>query len=111
VEDFAAVPVCVFVVPAVGVEPEFCVLLAEAAAGFAAGFAGFGAGVELSAAAGALAGGGVVDGFVAGVCCAAAEPAKKMVAANTPTGMLGSFRMDLVSHCFAAGANGVVGDC
>jgi hypothetical protein len=102
------VPVCVFVVPEVCVEPEFCVLLAEAAAGFAAGFAGFGAGVELSVAAGALAGGGVVDGSVAGVCCAAAEPAKKMVAANTLAAMLGSFRMELVSHCFLAGANGVI---
>ena len=107
-EDFAAVPVCVFVEPAVCVELESCVLLAEPAAGFAAGFAGFGAGVEVSVAAGALAGGGVVDGFVAGVCCAAAEPAKMMVAANTLAAMLGSFRIGLVSHCFPAGANGAI---
>jgi hypothetical protein len=51
-----------------------------------------------------------VDGFVAGVCCAAAEPAKMKVAANTLTAMLGSFRIDLVSHWFAACANGVVRD-
>ena len=107
-EDFAAVPVCVFVVPEVCAEPESCVLLAEPAAGFAAGFAGFGAGVEVSVAAGALAGVGAVDGFGAGVCCAAAEPAKMMVAANTLAAMLGSFRIGLVSHCFPAGANGAI---
>ena len=48
-QDFAVVPVWVFVVPGVCVEPEFCVLLADAAAGFVTGFAGFAAGVELSA--------------------------------------------------------------
>ena len=101
-EDFAAVPVCVFVAPAV------CVFEAEAAAGFGAGFAGFAAGAEPSVAAGVVAAGGVVDGFVAGVCWAAAEPAKMIVAANTLTAMLGSFRMDLVSHWFGVCANGVI---
>ena len=98
-EDFAAVPDGVFAAPAVCPALPLC---EEAAAGFAAGFAGFAAGVEPSAA------GGVVDGFVAGVCCAAAVPARKIVAANTLTAMLGSFRMDLVSHCFAACANVVI---
>ena len=110
-EDFAAVPVCVFAVPAACVELAFCVLVAEAAAGFAAGFAGvagFAAGFELSVAAAVVDAGGVVDGFVAGVCCAAAEPAKMIAVANTAAAMLGSFRMELVSHCFAAGANGVI---
>lgn len=81
-------------------------MAAEAVAGFEAGFAGFATGVELSGA-GALAAGGVVDGFVAGFCCAAAEPAKEMVAANMLTAMLGNFGMELVSHCFAVRANGV----
>ena len=72
-----------------------------------AGF-GFAADVEPSVAAGVVDAGAVVDGSVAGVCCAAAEPAKKMVAANTLAAMLGSFRMELVSHCFLAGANGVI---
>ena len=94
-------PVCVFVVPAVCAERGFCVLLTEAAAGFAAGFA---AGVELSVAA------GVVDGLVAGVCWAAAEPAKIIVTANTPDAMLDSFRMDLVSHWFVGRANVVIRD-
>ena len=96
-EDFAAVPVCVFAAPADCPEVPLC----EEVAGFVAGLAGFAAGVEPSVAA------GVVDGFVAGVCCAAAEPAN-MVAANTLTAMLGSFRMDLVSHWFGVGANGVI---
>lgn len=100
-EDFAAVPLCVFVAPAVCEEPGFCVLLAEAAAGFAAGFA---AGVELSVAA------GVVDGLVAGVCWAAAEPAKMIVAATTLDAMLDSFRMDLVSHWIVGRANAVIRD-
>jgi len=82
-----------------------CVFVAEVvpvlAAGFA-GVAGFAAGVELSVAAG-----GVVDGFVAGVCCAAADPAKQRVVANRLIAMLGSFRMDLVSQRFAGCANGV----
>ena len=90
-------------------EAALCVFDAEAAAGFAAGLAGFFAGdVEPSVAAGALDVGGVVDGFVAGVCCATAVPAKIMVAANTLTAMLGSFRMDLVSQRFAACANEVI---
>ena len=98
VEDFAAVPVCVFAEPEVCPEPPDC----EEAVDFAIGFAGFVAGVEPSVA------GGVVDGFVAGVCCAAAVPAKIMVAANTFIAMLGNFRMDLVSHWFAACANVVI---
>jgi hypothetical protein len=84
--------------------------VAEAAAGFAAGFAvvaGFAGGVELSVVAGALAAGGVVDGFVAEDCCAAAVPAKMRVLANTHLAMLGSFRMDPVSQRFGACANGV----
>jgi hypothetical protein len=100
VEDFAVVPVCVFAAPEVCPEPPVC----EEAADFAAGFAGFAAGVEPSVA------GGVVDGFVVGVCCAAAVPAKIMVAANTLIAMLGSFRMDLVSHWFGMCANGVIRD-
>jgi len=110
------VPLCVFAVPAVCAEVAFCdavvlwVFVAEVvpvlAAGFA-GVAGLAAGVELSVAAGALAAGGVVDGFVAGVCCAAADPAKKRVVANRLIAMLGSFRMDLVSQRFAGCANGV----
>ena len=90
-----------------------CVFAAEAAAGFAAGFAGvagFAVGAELSVAVGALAAGGVVDGFVAGVCCAAAVPAKMRVVANRLIAMLGSFRMDLVSQRFAACANEVMCD-
>lgn len=87
-----------------------CVFVAEVvpvlAAGFA-GVAGFAAGVELSVAAGALAAGGVVDGFVVGVCCAVADPAEKRVVANRLIAMLGSFRMDLVSQRFAGCANGV----
>ena len=116
-------PLCVFAAPAVFAEVAFCeevrfcddvalcAFVAEAAAGFAAGFAGvagfFAAGVEPSVAAGALAGGGVVDGFVAGVCCAAAVPAKMRVVVNRLIAMLGSFRMGLVSQRFGACANGV----
>jgi hypothetical protein len=115
------VPLCVFAVPAVCAEVPFCddapfgeavvlcVFVAEVvpvlAAGFA-GVAGFAAGVKLSVAAGALAAGGVVDGFVAGVCCAAAVPARMRVVANRLIAMLGSFRMDLVSQRFAGCANG-----
>ena len=106
-------PLCVFAAPEVCAEVPFCgeaalcVLLADVAAGFAAGFAGFAAGVELSGAAGVLAAGGVVDGFVAGACCAAAAPVKMRVAANTLVAMLGSFRMDLVSQRFGVRANAV----
>jgi hypothetical protein len=86
-----------------------CVFVAEADAGLAAGFAGvagFAAAVELSVAAGALAAGGVADGFVAGVCCATAVPAKMRVVANRLIAMSGNFRMDLVSQRFAGCANG-----
>ena len=79
-------------------------------AGFAAGFAvvaGFAAGVEPSGAAGAPAAAGVVDGFVAEDCRAAAVPAKIRVLANTHVAMLGNFRMDLVSQRFGVFANGV----
>jgi hypothetical protein len=113
VEDFAAVPVGVFaalpVCPEVplGEEAAVCVLDAEVVAGFGAGFASFVADVELSVAE-ALDDGGAVDEFVAGVCCAGAVPARRMVAAKTLTAMLGSFRMELVSHCFAVCANGVI---
>ena len=115
-------PLWVFPAPAVCAEVAFCdelpfcddvalcAFVAEAAAVLAAGFAAvagfFAAGVELSVAAGALAGGGVVDGFVAGVCCALAVPAKMRVVVNRLIAMLGSFRMDLVSQRFAARANG-----
>lgn len=101
-------PLCVFAVPAVCAEVAFCdavvlwVFFAEVVPVLAAGFAGLAAGVELSVAAG-----GVVDGFVAGVCCAATDPAKKRVVANSLIAMLGSFRMDLVSQRFAGCANGV----
>ena len=94
-------------------EMALCVFVAEAAPVLAAGFAGvagFAAGVELSVTAGALAAGGVVDGFVAGVCCAAAVPAKMRVVANRLIAMLGNFRMDLVSQRFAGCANGVARD-
>ena len=106
---FAAVELCPALAgfAAVCDEVPVCVLLADAAAGFAAGFGGFAAGVELSVAAGALAAGGVVEGFVAGVCCATAVPAKIRVVANRFVAMLGSFRMDLVSQRFAACANEV----
>jgi hypothetical protein len=110
------VPLCVFAAPAGCPEVPFCDevalcdFVAEAAPVLAAGFAGvagFAAGVEPSVAAGALVAGGVVDGFVAGVCCAAAVPAKIRVVANKLIAMLGSFRMDLVSQRFAGCANGV----
>ncbi len=105
---FAAVELCPEVagLAAVCDEVPVCVLLAEATAGFAAGFAvvaGFAAGVELSVAAA----GGVVDGFVADDCRAAAVPAKMKMVASTYVAMLGSFRMDLVWQRFGACANGV----
>lgn len=110
-EDFAGVPVGVFAAPPVCPEAPLCeeaavcALDAEVVAGFGAGFA---AAVEPSVVTGAFDDGGTVDEFVAGVCRAAAVPARRKVAAKTLTAMLGSFRMDLVSHCFAVCANGVI---
>lgn len=101
-------PLCVELCAALGVFAAACGLVAEVAPLLAAGFAdvaGFAAGVELSPEGGAFAA-GVVDGVVAGVCCAAAVPARMRVAANRLIAMLGSFRMDLVSQSFGACANG-----